>query len=319
MKTYLFPKENSFYKTNLHCHTTISDGVLTPEEVKRVYVEMGYHAICFTDHDVLVGHKDLTDESLIALHGVEVSNVTKACDLAPLRQSVYHFNLIAESPDNLTFPTWPNDLTSSSDTAMDKINGMIQAANDAGFLVNYNHPQWSLQTLEDYTPLEGLFGIEVINGGARAWNDNTSIHMEVMLRRGKDLLPMAGDDNHYPHECGRCFTMISAKELSYEGLIDGLRSGNCYASEAPEILELSLENGRFLLRTDRPCRVVLLSEGRHMRECDFTTAADLEFKPSSAGRYVRFELRDEAGNRAFTRAYDTAALIAAEAEGKECL
>ena len=31
---YLLPKEGTFYKANLHCHTVVSDGDLTPEQVK---------------------------------------------------------------------------------------------------------------------------------------------------------------------------------------------------------------------------------------------------------------------------------------------
>ena len=34
MKRWLLPEEGSFYKANLHCHSTYSDGQLTPEELK---------------------------------------------------------------------------------------------------------------------------------------------------------------------------------------------------------------------------------------------------------------------------------------------
>ena len=37
MKKYLLPNNVSWYRANLHCHTTISDGQLTPEEVKEAY------------------------------------------------------------------------------------------------------------------------------------------------------------------------------------------------------------------------------------------------------------------------------------------
>ena len=36
MKFELIPESGHFYKTNLHSHTTISDGAQTPEEVKAV-------------------------------------------------------------------------------------------------------------------------------------------------------------------------------------------------------------------------------------------------------------------------------------------
>ena len=37
MRKYLLPETGSFYKANLHCHTVISDGRRTPEEVKALY------------------------------------------------------------------------------------------------------------------------------------------------------------------------------------------------------------------------------------------------------------------------------------------
>ena len=50
MKDQVLLPETGYYKANLHCHTTIFDGKLTPEETKRVYQEQGYSIIAFTDH-----------------------------------------------------------------------------------------------------------------------------------------------------------------------------------------------------------------------------------------------------------------------------
>ena len=42
---YLLPKEGTFYKANLHCHTVVSDGDLTPEQVKEAYMGQGYSIV----------------------------------------------------------------------------------------------------------------------------------------------------------------------------------------------------------------------------------------------------------------------------------
>ena len=60
------------YKANLHCHTTCSDGRLTPQQVKDHYKAHGYSVIAFTDHNVLVDHSDLNDPDFLALTGIEV-------------------------------------------------------------------------------------------------------------------------------------------------------------------------------------------------------------------------------------------------------
>ena len=73
MKKYLLPNQGNFYKSNLHVHTTISDGLFTPEEVKQGYKEHGYSVVAFTDHEVFVPHNDLTDDEFIAINSVELS------------------------------------------------------------------------------------------------------------------------------------------------------------------------------------------------------------------------------------------------------
>ena len=35
MKKFLLPESGNYYKANLHCHSTYSDGRLTPEELKE--------------------------------------------------------------------------------------------------------------------------------------------------------------------------------------------------------------------------------------------------------------------------------------------
>jgi len=42
MRKYLLPESGNFYKANLHCHSTLSDGNLTPEQLKKAYMDKGY-------------------------------------------------------------------------------------------------------------------------------------------------------------------------------------------------------------------------------------------------------------------------------------
>ncbi len=41
MKKYLLPYSGTFYKANLHVHITVSVGVSTSEEVKKVWRHVG--------------------------------------------------------------------------------------------------------------------------------------------------------------------------------------------------------------------------------------------------------------------------------------
>jgi hypothetical protein len=46
-------------KGQLHTHTTLSDGALTPQEVADVYASLGFDFLAFTDHDHLLRPADL--------------------------------------------------------------------------------------------------------------------------------------------------------------------------------------------------------------------------------------------------------------------
>ena len=71
MRKYLLSENGTFYRANLHCHTTVSDGNTTPEETKSAYMEEGYSIIAFTDHRNFVSHNDMTDDKFLALNGFE--------------------------------------------------------------------------------------------------------------------------------------------------------------------------------------------------------------------------------------------------------
>ena len=71
MRKYLLPDNKNAYKANLHCHTTISDGKMTPEEIKENYKSKGYSIVAYTDHDVFVDRSHLCEEDFLALNGVE--------------------------------------------------------------------------------------------------------------------------------------------------------------------------------------------------------------------------------------------------------
>jgi hypothetical protein len=46
-------------KGQLHAHTTLSDGTLSPQEVADVYASLGFDFLAFTDHDHLLKPADL--------------------------------------------------------------------------------------------------------------------------------------------------------------------------------------------------------------------------------------------------------------------
>jgi 3',5'-nucleoside bisphosphate phosphatase len=62
---------------DLHCHSTASDGTLTPREIVRLAVETGLSALALTDHDTIGGVEEAAEEAkrlnLDFLPGIEIS------------------------------------------------------------------------------------------------------------------------------------------------------------------------------------------------------------------------------------------------------
>lgn len=63
--------KRAFYKANLHCHTVLSDGTWTKEQVKAEYQKKGYSIVAFTDHRHYGWHPELQDDSFLPIAGFE--------------------------------------------------------------------------------------------------------------------------------------------------------------------------------------------------------------------------------------------------------
>lgn len=323
----LIPSSGIFYKVNLHCHTTLSDGKMTPEEIKERYRALGYSAVCFTDHEILFPHNELTDDTFVALHGYEVCIKRRLDESSGYFSPLYHFNFISKSRDNFTMPKFFRDhpskfgnserlrqsatnyaeLVEKTEYDTEWINSYLNDVADGGFLINYNHPQWSLQTRDDYIHLKNIHSIELINGACIFLNENTSLHYEQMLRAGMRVCPTGGDDTHSPEKTGNGWTMIKAEELSYEALMSAYEKGYCYASEGPEILSLVLDGDKIKVKTSPAAAISLHCEGRYGQAVasrnETYTEAEFDYIPEKFGAYFRIEVRDKYGYKAFSNAY----------------
>ena len=324
MKTLLTEKQ---YKVNMHAHTTVSDGCLSPEQVKQHYKAAGYHAVAFTDHEVLVPHNELTDEGFVALNGYEY---------AVFREKggpCYHMNLICRTPHvrrQVMFA--PESVRGNAknyvpsvafvgeferpEYSVSFINRLTREAHANGYLVQYNHPVWSLQSYPDYAGLEGVDLLEIINCGDTRGPlaDRDDRVYTDFLTLGKFPMLTAGDDNHNaePHDSPytdafRGFTMLCAEHLSYEDLIFALERGSGYASEGPIIRSLACHDG--VLYGEISSARTLRVQGAGRRGC--TIVADSKETPLTRFRvpydasfgYLRLTVEDFEGKRAYTRAY----------------
>ena len=149
----LFGKKKNFYKANLHCHTTYSDGKRTPEEIKEAYLARGYSAVAFTDHEHLIDHSYLTDGEFVAITGAElaIKEFPEQSTGVNTKMKVTHLNIYAKSPENTRTPCysslqdhyvydWTRHLVRHEGEferiqSHEGINDIVSRAKKAGFLV----------------------------------------------------------------------------------------------------------------------------------------------------------------------------------------
>lgn len=327
-KKHLLPQVNRYFKTNLHTHSTISDGRLTREEVKEGYKALGYQILCLTDHNTIVDHSDMNDPDFLMLTGIELN--INAPGMNMRGGKTYHMLLIAKEPDNLwspaKLPRWfPINEEYESKTrygdlelkySPDSINNMIAKANENGFLVVYNHPTWSCQTYEDYAPLKGLWGMELRNTECCMFgqDENNFRVYRDLLNLGNQVYPLGTDDMHFRRSLGKSWIMVGASELSYGSVMQALENGDFYMSCGPEIKDLWIEDGKLKITCSDATRINLETHARIARnvvadgdnwlqeaEIDLTEFVD-KIKDNPLA-YIRLTVTAPDGTYAATRAY----------------
>ena len=119
MLKYLLTDKKNFYKANLHCHTTVSDGQDTPEQMKEAHKAHGYSILAYSDHDKVVPHPDLKDDEFLPLTASEYG----VSRILPDRPFTYtcHFNIISSVENVAEKPLWIN-----RDYTKESISGMMK-------------------------------------------------------------------------------------------------------------------------------------------------------------------------------------------------
>ena len=329
---YLISPNKKQYKANLHSHSTISDGKLTPAEMKEVYRRNGYSILAITDHEVPMDHSDMNEPDFLMLTGYE-GYVRQSADGAPTRfDSEIHVNFIAKNPKNLNHvcynPHYCKYLNAEQQDALIKvgsqrpreysveyINEYIRTANENGYLVTYNHPVWSMESEADILAYEGYFSFEMCNGGTYVMGheEHNGTLYNRMLSAGKRVFCHAADDNHNKHpegsrvwDSGVAWTMILADELTYDKVIDAMETGEMYASMGPEFKEVSFDGetvhvecseveGIFVYVGSKQVKHVWAENGKTL------TSADINIPPNF--RYIRVSIKDKYGKWADTRGF----------------
>ena len=339
MKKYIISPELNWYRANMHCHTTISDGHFTPEEIKDVYKKMGYSIVAYSDHELIRDHSDLSDESFLAITASEFSiDDTKPSFDFPrddnwCARKVIHLGVYAKDPHNTFHPATDDTLFDMwwraqgrdigkidfdnyhREYTIESINETIKRLNENGFLVSLNHPNWSLNDMDEYLNINGLWALEILNYATERLTgaEYCPYIYDHMVRNGQyDLFCVMGDDNHnHGSSLEESFggsTFIGASELEYSQIMDALEKGNFYCASGknpPRIDALYVEDNKIKIDCTPATDIFVTGMGRNFRfaptEGEEITHA--EFPLDRQDIMFRVTVRDKYGCNAHTHYY----------------
>ncbi|MBR2043510.1 MAG: hypothetical protein IJ946_04140 [Clostridia bacterium] len=330
----LLDSDKNFYKANLHCHSTDSDGKLTKEEIKAEFKKRGYSIVAFTDHEHVLDNSHLDDEDFLAITSCEIAvkEVPTASTLVNQSMKVTHLNFYALDRHNCITPCYSSVYDHFKNPMIEDkirfteeyqreysskgINEIIETAKKSGFIVSYNHPIWSNENATDYLNYDGLFAVEIYNHSCNVHGINShSINVfDDMLRAGKRVYCTMCDDCHFGEpldspdsDAFGGWVMINAERLQYDVIMNALLKGEFYASTGPTIKSLIRCGEKVIIETSPATQIAYSTGGRRCAALNAKvgeTVSRAEFTVDKNDRYFRISVKDKNGNFAYTQGYE---------------
>jgi len=287
VKNLPFDKPGQFWKTNLHSHTTRSDGKLTPTELTSIYREQGYHALAITDHFLerfgfpIVDTTGFRTDNFTTLLGAELHG-------PGLMLGDWHILAVGLPPD---FAPAVNGETGPE---------IAKRASDAGAFVAIAHPAWYSLFYEKAKEIDFADAIEVFNTTCLYDNDRgESWYLaDQFLMTGRRPFAIATDDAHCsirPDTFGG-WTMIKSESLDPDSLLAALKAGHFYASTGPDIHNIAIEDDKLIVECDPARSIYATGAGALHRDVtgNGVTRAEFDIEPFTHS-YARITILTETG------------------------
>lgn len=286
---YIDKNGKKWYKGNLHTHTTLSDGVKSPEEVIDLYIKNGYDFIALTDH--WKWNFDSFKKNITVIPGCEY-DFGKTCGV-----DIYHIVALG----CMCKPAIDRNFTPQK---------AIDAIHLNGGICNLAHPAWSLNTPEDLMKLKNVDMSEIFNSlsdipfNCRAYSGTI---LDTMAARGTVWNLCATDDTHFYKQSDTCrsFIYVNAKSSDTADILEALKNGDYYSSQGPT-LDIKKENDCLFVNTS-PVEEIVFYTGRayvHDRSIvgnDITKGA---YKIKADDNFVRVEIKDKNGKYAWSQYFN---------------
>ncbi|MCB1333983.1 MAG: CehA/McbA family metallohydrolase [Roseivivax sp.] len=297
----LFSPDLPFFRGNLHTHSTLSDGVLEPEEVCRRYRAEGYDFMALTDHFIGLYDYPIADTLGFRTPGFTTLLGAELHSGAMANGELWHI-LAVGLPADFSRANAPHFMPVEGQETGPEIAARARAA---GAFVAIAHPQWSGLTLADARSIEAAHAVEVYNHGCAMGCDRPDgwSVMDLLLSEGRRLNAVATDDAHFtePDHFGG-WVMVQAEENAPEPLLAALKAGSYFSSQGPQFRQVTLDGDTLHVSCSSVASIIVQGHGsaaiaHHGKS---VTKASLGLTRFRKSPWIRVSLIDAAGRRAWT-------------------
>lgn len=296
-----FSAPGRFWRGNLHTHSTRSDGVLQPDEVCRRYEAEGYDFLALTDHFVgcygypIVDTQAFRSNSFTTILGAELHSGVMA------NGELWHILAVGLPPDFAPSDSPDFDPKPGQETGAE----LAARAVAAGAFVAVAHPQWSGMTLADARAITAAHAVEIYNHGCAVGCDRPDgfAIADLLLSEGRKLTVVATDDAHFyePDHFGG-WTMVKAQENTPEALLAGLKAGDFYSSQGPELRDVYLEGDKVVIECSAVVTAIAVGRGSAAISTHggSMTRVELPLSGLDGSPWLRVTVVDSGGKRAWS-------------------
>ena len=302
-ETNIFAEENgeSWYKGNVHTHTTNSDGDSSPDKVVQWYKSHKYNFLVISDHNYLTKTAPLdTDKNdqFILIPGEEITS-----------KNALHLNALGIKE---VIPA------ASGNNKIEIIQQNIDNTRRGGGIPIINHPNfhWAVSG-ETIKKTKNCCHFELFNGHPGVNNfggggfPSTEEIWDDVLSSGKRMYGVASDDaHHFKKEFsknrsnpGRGWICIKAKKLTPENILDAIEKGNFYSSTGVELKDFVFGNNKIEIlikpRGDFKYTIIFIGNNGKILKTSYNNPAVYNIKGDE--KYIRAKILSSGGNTAWTQ------------------
>lgn len=287
-----FDLDGVWLKGNTHTHTTRSDGRVEPEVRLKQYLDAGYDFLAITDHLRVFDSKENPFEDLVVINALEFHPNHPSS-----RSGDWHFIALDVEPNT--------EKVSTEISAQIQVNRFKKQ----GAYMILCHPYWCGFTREEMKMIKGMDAIEVYNSVCEKLNgkgDSTS-ELDSLLLVGDRPHVIAADDCHDLDECFGGWIVVKAESKDKASIMSAIKRGAYYSSCGPAFKDMRFKDGVLEVECSEVEKISFISRAQggqqiKAKEGETLTQASIELK--TLNHFVRIQIEDTRGRRAWTQAYD---------------